>query len=392
MPRIQFHPQEGSSLTAERGRQPLPMINARPEDDDQPIRIKVIGVGGAGGNAVSRMVERLSAVDLIAINTDAQALNSNRAPIRLQIGQSLTQGRGTGADPDRGMYAAEEDKARIGELLKGSDVVFLTLGLGGGTGTGAGPFIARQARDSGAVVIGFVTLPFAHEGDFRNGIARAGLPLVRESVDTLIVVPNEKIFEVTEDDIPLPQAYDMIDEILYQGVSGISDLVTSVGVENLDAADLFSIMRNGGEGLIGVGRAKGDGRAENAARMTIENPFLRRDRLTGARNVLISISASSPGVREIQRIVSVINEALEPSSKTFTGTVIDDRLEGEMKVTLIATGLDDRGATPAPDKKVANRKNPTRPGKDSSLFDDYQDPVDDEEPARDKGEEPRDQD
>ena len=316
------------------------MLKIRPEEDSSGVRIKVVGVGGAGGNAVSRMVERLSGVDLVAINTDSQELSADAAPVKLQIGRRLTEGLGTGANPELGKFAANEDRAQISELLKGANVIFLTLGLGSGTGTGAGPVVAKIARDNGAVVIGFVTLPFAFDGPQKMEIAQQGLLELRKHVDTLIAVSNEKIFEVVTPGTTIEIAFGMVDEILYQGVAAISDLITQPGLMNLDFADLRTIVTDGGDGLMGTGSAEGPNRAEEAARLSMSNPFLKSDQLVRARNVLISIAGGQDlGIYDVRKAATIIYDVLNPEAKRFCGTVIDSNLSGLIKVTVIATGL-----------------------------------------------------
>jgi len=316
------------------------MLKIKPEENSAGIKIKVIGVGGAGGNAVSRMVDHLSGVDLVAINTDSQALFAAAVPIKLQIGRRLTEGLGTGANPEMGKFAANEDRAQISELLKGAKVVFLTCGLGGGTGTGAGPVVAKIAKDNGAIVLGFVTLPFSFVGNLRMEIAHEGLAELRKHLDTLITVSNEKIFEIASPDTSLVSAFAMVDAILYQGVASISDLITQPGIMNLDFADLRKIVEDGGDGLMGTGSAEGPGGPEEAARQSISNPFLKREELVTARSVLISIAGGENlGIFDVRKVADTIYESLTPKAERFCGTVVDPRLGNTIKVTVIATGL-----------------------------------------------------
>lgn len=353
-------------------------ISVKPEYEDLAIRIKVVGVGGAGGNAVGGMVERLSGVDLVAINTDSQALRACPVQKKLQIGKQLTRGMGTGSNPDTGKYAAQENKQQIREMIEGADVVFLTLGLGGGTGTGAGPVIARIARDMGAIVIGFMTLPFVRLGSWRTEIALRGLEEIRPLLHTMIVIPNQKILEVIHEDIPLADAYRRIDEILYQGVAAVSDLATRTGEENLDFADLRTIMEEGGEGLIGVGEVAGENRAARAAEMCLDNPFLRREELVTARNVLISIAAAErgPGTNETEAVFGTIQKLLMPATRIFSGMVIDGSLGDNLKVTVIATGLEKTRVAGEPEKPTGPRRGPPqkgyreKPAREPALFDD----------------------
>ncbi len=317
------------------------MLRVKLENDNY-VKIKVVGVGGAGGNIVGRMVNVLKGVDLISINTDTQALSNCAAPIKLQIGSRLTGGLGTGADPEKGKFAANEDKAQISTLLKNTNILFLTTGLGGGTGTGASPVIAKIARDSGAIVIGVVTTPFNFEGQKRADIAKNGLDELRSLVDTLITIPNEKLFKV-EEKTSLLEGFKKIDEILYQAVSSVSDLITQPGLMNLDFADIRTIMENGGDSLIGIGIAKGEGRAKTAAQKAINNPLLSQGKISGARNLLISISGNTDlGLSEVNEATKIIYEEIFPLSNTIFGAVIDDRLGEELRVTIIATGLSEK--------------------------------------------------
>lgn len=318
-------------------------IRVRPESDEGKVKIKVVGVGGAGGNAVGGMVGRLSDVDLVAINTDIQALRQNRAPIKLQIGRRLTGGRGTGCNPATGEYAAREDINPISDVLQDADVVFITLGLGGGTGTGAGPVVAQRAREMGAIVIGFMTLPFDRMGPVQQQIAAQGLDKLHRFLHTSITVPNQRIYEVVPRGTTLQEAYRRIDSILHQGVAAVSDLLIRPGLENLDFADLCTIMENGGDGLIGVGEAAGEGRAVAAAEMCVNNPLMRREGLNAARNVLISIAGAAPDLWEPDEIFQTVSNLLTTTSRTFCGTVIDESLGDTLRVTVIATGLENRG-------------------------------------------------
>ena len=337
------------------------MLKIKPEENSAGINIKVVGVGGAGGNAVSRMVDRLSGVDLVALNTDSQALLAAAVPIKLQIGRRLTEGLGTGANPEMGKFAANEDRAQISELLKGAKVVFLTCGLGGGTGTGAGPVVAKIAKDNGAIVIGFVTMPFSFEGKHRMEIAREGLAELRKHLDTLITVSNEKIFEIASQDTSMMAAFAMVDAILYQGVASISDLITQPGIMNLDFADLRKIVEDGGDGLMGTGSAdEGPDRPEEAARMAISNPFLKREELVTARSVLISIAGGENlGIFDVRKVADTIYESLTPHAERFCGTVVDPRLGNTIKVTVIATGLEK--VDTAAEKKEKEKEQVSRP-------------------------------
>ncbi|HKH45059.1 MAG TPA: cell division protein FtsZ [Thermoanaerobaculia bacterium] len=321
---------------------------------DSGARIKVIGVGGGGGNAVNRMIDaQLRGIEFIAANTDHQALSKCRAPIKLQIGGLLTKGLGAGADPEMGRKAALEDTERILETLEGADMVFLTAGLGGGTGTGAAPIIASLAAEIGALTVAVVTKPFGFEGRRRMQQAERGVEELRNSVDTLITIPNERLLNFVERGTPLTEAFRIADDVLRQAVQGISDLITTPGEINVDFADVRTIMTGMGMALMGTGIAKGEHRALEAAQRAISSPLLEETSIQGARGVLINISGGYDlTLHEVAEAARIIADAVDPDANIISGMVIDPTIEEAMKVTVIATGfdrgMDDRPRMPAP--------------------------------------------
>ena len=312
--------------------------------------IKVVGIGGGGVNAVNRMIDvGLKGVEFIAVNTDAQALLMSDADVKLDIGRDLTRGLGAGADPEVGRQAAEEHRDEIEEVLKGSDMVFITAGKGGGTGTGGAPIVAEIAKAIGALTIGVVTRPFSFEGRQRAVKAEQGIMNLKEKVDTLIVIPNDRLLEVGDATTSLLEAFRMADEVLLQGVQGITDLITTPGLINLDFADVKAVMTDAGSSLMGIGQARGDGRAEEAARAAISSPLLEAS-IDGARGVLLNIAGGSDlGLREVNEAASVITKAAHPDAKIIFGAVVDDTLGDEVRVTVIAAGFDRWGQREAED-------------------------------------------
>lgn len=304
-------------------------------------KIKVVGVGGSGSNAVSRMMKcKIKGVDLIAINTDAQDLEKTRAHLKLRIGKNLTKGLGTGMNPEIGRKAVEENKEEISEILKGSDMIFVTYGAGGGTGTGAGPIVAEIAKGLGALTIAIVTKPFSFEGAFRQRIAENGLKKLKEKVDTLISIQNDKLLEILDPQTSVLSAFWMCDEILRQAVQGISDLIVLPGIINVDFADIKAIMENSGTALFGIGKARGEKRATAAALAAISSPLLNTS-LKGAKGVLFNISGDQDiSLSEIDEAARVITENVLPDAKVIFGAVQSEKLrKGEIKVTVIATGF-----------------------------------------------------
>ncbi len=303
--------------------------------------IKVVGVGGGGVNAVNRMIEAgLRGVEFIAINTDAQALLMSDADVKLDIGRELTRGLGAGADPAKGQQAAEDHSDEIEEALKGADMVFVTAGEGGGTGTGAAPIVAKVARSLGALTIGVVTRPFSFEGRRRSNQAEAGIEALREEVDTLIVIPNDKLLQMTDHTVAILDAFKQADQVLMQGVSGITDLITTPGLINLDFADVKSIMSNAGSALMGIGSARGEDRARAAAEMAISSPLLEAS-IDGAHGVLLAVAGGSDlGLFEVSAAAELIEQAAHDEANIIFGTVIDDSLGDEVRITVIAAGFD----------------------------------------------------
>ncbi len=303
--------------------------------------IKVVGVGGGGCNAVNRMIDAgLKGVEFIAVNTDAQSLLLSDADVKLDIGRQLTRGLGAGSDPEVGRQAAEEHRAEIEEALKGADMVFITAGKGGGTGTGAAPLIAEIAKSLGALTIGVVTRPFGFEGRRRSVQADQGIQHLKEKVDTIIIIPNERLLQVSDAKTTMLNAFRMADEVLLQGVQGITDLITTPGLINTDFADVKMILTNAGSALMGVGSASGDGRAVAAARGAISSPLLEAS-IEGARGILMTITGPSDvGLFEVNEAAEIIAQAAHPDANIIFGTVIDDTLGDETRITVIAAGFD----------------------------------------------------
>jgi cell division protein FtsZ len=308
--------------------------------------IKVVGIGGGGVNAINRMIEvGLKGVEFIAINTDAQALLMSDADVKLDVGRELTRGLGAGANPDVGAKAAEDHREEIEEVLKGADMVFVTAGEGGGTGTGGAPVVANIARTLGALTIGVVTRPFTFEGRRRANQAEDGIAQLREEVDTLIVIPNDRLLSISDRQVSVLDAFRSADQVLLSGVQGITDLITTPGLINLDFADVKSVMSDAGSALMGIGSARGEDRAKAAAVMAISSPLLEAS-IDGARGVLLSISGGSDlGLFEINESAQLVSEAAHPEANIIFGAVIDDALGDEVRVTVIAAGFDG-GAPP----------------------------------------------
>jgi cell division protein FtsZ len=303
--------------------------------------IKVVGCGGSGCNAIRRMIAaKVRGVEFIAINTDAQALLHNEAPVKVQIGKELTRGLGAGGDLEIGAKGAEEDKNEIYEVLKGADMIFVTYGAGGGTGTGAGPVVATIAKELGALTVGVVTKPFSFEGLRRKKIAELGIEELKDKVDTLITIPNDRLLQVIDKKTSLGDAFAIVDDVLRQGVQGISDLITMHGIVNVDFADVRSIMKDAGSALMGIGRASGDNRAIEAARLAIDNPLLDIS-IEGAKGILFNITGGPDmSMYEIDEAAKAITEAAHPDANTIFGALVDEAMSGEIKITVIATGFD----------------------------------------------------
>ncbi len=305
-------------------------------------KIKVVGVGGAGGNAVSRMIDsKIKGVEFVVINTDAQALHNSKAAEKVHIGKNLTKGLGAGMNPEIGRQAAEENRDEIQEVLKGADMVFVACGLGGGTGSGAAPIVAETAKELGALTIGIVTKPFTFEGAQRRAIGEEALSNLRDRVDSLITIPNDKLLSIIDKKTSLINAFRIVDDVLRQGVQGISDLITKPGIVNVDFADVRTIMEDSGSALMGIGIASGENRAEEAARAAINSPLLELS-IDGAKGVLINISGSADlGMLEINEAANIITESIDPNAKVIFGAVVDDQVhKGDIQITVVATGFD----------------------------------------------------
>ncbi|GAA1523998.1 cell division protein FtsZ [Microbacterium ginsengiterrae] len=321
--------------------------------------IKVVGVGGGGVNAVNRMIELgLRGVEFIAVNTDAQALLMSDADVKLDVGRELTRGLGAGADPEVGRRAAEDHAEEIEQALTGADMVFVTAGEGGGTGTGGAPVVARIAKSIGALTIGVVTKPFSFEGRRRQSQAEAGVAKLKEEVDTLIVVPNDRLLEISDRGISMIEAFATADQVLLAGVQGITDLITTPGLINLDFADVKSVMQGAGSALMGIGSARGADRAIKAAELAVESPLLEAS-IEGAHGVLLSIQGGSNlGIFEIHDAADLVKEAAHPEANIIFGTVIDDTLGDEVRVTVIAAGFDGGEPSLRLDPMVVSRPEP----------------------------------
>ena len=316
------------------------------ELDENVTTIKVIGVGGGGGNAVNRMVsDGLQGVEFIAMNTDQQALAKNHASVKVQLGSKLTKGRGAGADPEIGQRAAEESKDEIANALKGSQMVFITAGMGGGTGTGAAPVVAEVAHDLGILTVGIVTKPFSFEGKRKMGLAEQGIANLLMHVDSLIVIPNERLKMISQEKITLMNAFQAADNVLRQGVESISALINVPAFINLDFADVRSIMKDAGYAHMGVGSAKGAGKAENTAKAAISSPLLETS-IAGAHGVIINITSSPDiGLEDVETAAGLITQSAHPDANIIWGTAFDENLSDEMRVTVVATGFDNKSAS-----------------------------------------------
>jgi cell division protein FtsZ len=339
------------------------------EDFGRLAKIKVVGVGGAGGNAISRMIEaKLSGVEFIAINTDAQVLDNNLAAKKIQIGKRLTKGLGAGANPDIGRKAIEEDRDEVAAALTGADMVFITAGMGGGTGTGAGPIVAEIARQEGALAVGIVTKPFKFEGQKRNERAETGIRELKEKSDTLIAIPNERLLAVVDKSTRLTQAFAFADEILHQATKGISELITIPGLINLDFADIKTVMLEKGGALMGTGFGTGEDRAETAARQAISSPLLENISISGAKGVLINVTGGEDmTLFDVNSATSVVYQAAGAEANIIFGAVIDSSLNEQMRVTVIATGFEGHVAS-ATVEEIKEAVLDSKPGKVMSLF------------------------
>lgn len=308
---------------------------------DGTATIKVIGVGGAGNNAVNRMVESgIRGVEFISVNTDRQALQESKAGAKIQIGEKITRGLGAGANPDIGAQSAEESKAEIAEVLRGADMVFVTAGMGGGTGTGAAPIVAAAAKEMGILTIGVVTKPFTFEGKKRLSQAERGIESLKGKVDTLVVIPNDKLLQIIDRKTSIVDAFKMADDVLRQGVQGISDLIAVPGLVNLDFADVKTIMLNTGMAHMGIGMASGENRAEDAAKQAIQSPLLETS-IEGARGVIINITGGPDlGLHEVNTAAELVQRSVDPEANIIFGAVIDENMGDEISITVIATGFE----------------------------------------------------
>ena len=313
------------------------------------VSIKVVGVGGGGNNVVNRMVRSgVKGVDFIAVNTDKQALNTSSAGYKLQIGEKLTHGQGAGANPEVGQKAAEESRTQLSKALEDTDMVFITAGMGGGTGTGAAPVVAEIAREQGVLTVGVVTKPFGFEGQKRMRAAEAGIEQLRGKVDSLVIIPNERLKYATDQKITFRNAFEIADDVLRQAVQRISDLIRDTGFINLDFADVTAVMKDAGLAHMGVGRAAGKGKAEEAARMAISSPLLETS-INGAKGVLINVTGSMDiGLEEVEQAATLVQQAVHPDALTIFGATFDEELDDEIRVTVIATGFESNDQQEAP--------------------------------------------
>jgi len=342
------------------------------QDEVRQPQLRVVGVGGGGVNAVNRMIEaEVGGVEFIALNTDAQSLNSSAAHVTLQLGADITRGLGSGSDPDRGRSAAMEDYDRVKALLKGSDMVFITAGEGGGTGTGAAPVVARITRELGALAVGIVTKPFGFEGSRRMKAAEEGIQALAEEVDTLIVVPNNRLLSVLDKQTSMMEAFRVADDVLRQGVQGISDLITLPGLINLDFADVRTIMSEAGNALLGIGMGAGDKRAIDAAAAAVSSPLLETT-LEGAKSILLSITGGKDlSLWEVNEAARAVQEAAHPDANIIFGAMLDEKLEDEVWITVVATGYGAKREAreqrpgfrePIGEPRVSRRREPVRAG------------------------------
>ena len=325
---------------------------------DNVVKIKVIGVGGGGSNVVNRMVRAgVTGVDFVAVNTDKQALNVSSAGYKIQIGEKLTGGKGAGSDPEVGRKAAEESRSQLGKALEDTDMVFITAGMGGGTGTGAAPIVADIAKELGILTVGVVTKPFRFEGMRRMKQAEGGIAELRNKVDSLVIIPNERLKLATDQKITMVNAFEIADDVLQQAVQSISDLIKNTGFINLDFADVSAVMKDAGRAHMGVGRAAGKNKAEEAAKMAISSPLLETS-INGAKGVLINVTGSMDiGLEEVETAANLVQEAAHPEANIIFGAAFDENLEDELKVTVIATGFEEKeepAAAPVSSKPFTN--------------------------------------
>jgi cell division protein FtsZ len=339
-----------------------PMVNPKDIMPSSAAKIKVIGVGGGGGNAVNRMIaSEISGVEFWCVNTDSQALVLSNAPKRLQVGQKLTRGLGAGGNPAIGQKAAEESRDEVANALNHADLVFITAGMGGGTGTGAAPIVAEVAKEMGALTVGIVTRPFTFEGRRRTSQAEEGIAALQSRVDTLIVIPNDKLLSVISEQMPVQEAFRVADDILRQGVQGISDIITIPGLVNVDFADVRAVMADAGSALMGIGVGSGKSRAREAAMQAISSPLLEASSIEGARGVVFNITGGTDmTLHEVNAAAETIYEVVDPNANIIFGAVIDERLQGEIKITVIATGFSGEIPSPPAASRTQNVNAPWR--------------------------------
>ncbi|NJK66235.1 MAG: cell division protein FtsZ [Microcoleus sp. CSU_2_2] len=339
-----------------------PMVNPKDIMPSSAAKIKVIGVGGGGGNAVNRMIaSEVSGVEFWCVNTDSQALVLSNAPKRLQVGQKLTRGLGAGGNPAIGQKAAEESRDEVANALNHADLVFITAGMGGGTGTGAAPIVAEVAKEMGALTVGIVTRPFTFEGRRRTSQAEEGIAALQSRVDTLIVIPNDKLLSVISEQMPVQEAFRVADDILRQGVQGISDIITIPGLVNVDFADVRAVMADAGSALMGIGVGSGKSRAREAAMQAISSPLLEASSIEGARGVVFNITGGTDmTLHEVNAAAETIYEVVDPNANIIFGAVIDERLQGEIKITVIATGFSGEIPSPPATSRTQNLNAPWR--------------------------------
>ena len=314
-------------------------------EPNNAVNIKVVGVGGGGNNVVNRMVRSgTKSVDFVAVNTDKQALDASNATFKLQIGEKLTHGKGAGANPDVGRKAAEENRSQLAKALENTDMVFVTCGMGGGTGTGGSPIVADVARELGILTVGVVTKPFAFEGKRRMQQAEEGIQELKSKVDSLVIIPNERLKLATDQKITFANAFEIADDVLRQAVESISDLIKNVGFINLDFADVTSVMKDAGLAHMGVGRAAGEGKAKEAAKMAVSSPLLETS-INGAKGVLVNVTGSMDiGQEEVETAATLVQQAAHPDANIIFGAAFDEELEDEIRVTVIATGFEDENS------------------------------------------------
>jgi cell division protein FtsZ len=330
---------------------------------ESSARIKVVGVGGAGGNAVNRMIESgFTNTEFVAINTDVQALGGSLAPVQVQIGRGLTHGLGSGGNPEIGRKAIEEDAEAVAEALKGADMIFIASGMGGGTGTGAAPVVASMAKKSGALVVAVVTKPFLFEGQYRMRQAMEGLKSLKQEVDTAIVIPNQRLLAVASKDTPIREAFRIADDVLLRATKGITDLVTVPGLVNLDFADIRSVMKEMGDAVIGTGLSSGTNRAVEAAQQAISSPLLEDTSVAGAAGVLVNVTGGAAlTLHEISEAATVINDAIGVETNMIFGAVIDDAMKDQVMITVIATGINADRPRVQPDDRRERKAEPAKP-------------------------------